>query len=76
MSDKSLFKSQEQHSRETLEPKYTYLRRVKTHDVASLLTCPLCNNICKEATTINQCNHTCKLIVKFVSYFTFVFVFF
>ncbi|KAF7142723.1 hypothetical protein RHSIM_Rhsim05G0010900 [Rhododendron simsii] len=36
-------------------------RRVLKARLAGLLTCPLCNGIFKEATTINECMHTCLM---------------
>lgn len=40
----------------------------------SLLTCPLCNDIFNEATTIIECWHTCKSTSKFVNQFLLNFV--
>lgn len=34
--------------------------KVKRETIATCMTCPLCNNLFKQATTISECLHTCK----------------
>ncbi|KAF7143490.1 hypothetical protein RHSIM_Rhsim05G0011400 [Rhododendron simsii] len=59
MDNSGLPKSQMRQSGEAV-PRAAF-RRVLKARLAGLLTCPLCNGIFKEATTINECMHTfCK----------------
>jgi hypothetical protein len=34
-------------------------------DLVSYITCRICNDIIKDATSINECMHTCKLSFSF-----------
>lgn len=71
MDNSGLPKAQVRQSGEAVP--HVASRRVLKARLAGLLTCPLCNGIFKEATTINECMHTCKFAIKFVnSYFAFV----
>ncbi|KAG5547072.1 hypothetical protein RHGRI_012937 [Rhododendron griersonianum] len=59
MDNSDLPKSQVRQSGEAVP--HVASRRVLKARLAGLLTCPLCNGIFKEATTINECMHTfCK----------------
>ena len=75
MDNHSLPKSPAQPSGLTQVPDNTY-RRIKAKKITRHLTCPLCENIFKEATTINECNHTCKLSEKFVYFHHYIFFLF
>ncbi|GFS43475.1 hypothetical protein Acr_00g0085360 [Actinidia rufa] len=57
MDNHNLPKSPAQPSGMTQVPDNTY-RRIKARKLTRHLTCPLCETIFKEATTINECNHT------------------
>lgn len=59
MDNSGLPKAQVRQSGEAVP--HVACRRVLKARLAGLLTCPLCNGIFKEATTINECMHTfCK----------------
>lgn len=36
--------------------------KVKREAIATCMTCPLCNKLLRDATTISECLHTCELI--------------
>lgn len=42
--------------------------KVRRDEIASCMTCPLCNNLFKEATTIIECLHTCEYFVFLLSF--------
>lgn len=37
--------------------------KVKRETIAACMTCPLCNNLFRDATTISECLHTCESLV-------------
>ncbi|KAK1309767.1 E3 ubiquitin protein ligase DRIP2 [Acorus calamus] len=37
--------------------------RVRRDALSACMTCPLCEKLLREATTISECLHTCQIIV-------------
>lgn len=40
------------------------LVKVKRDVIAACMTCPLCHNLFRDATTISECLHTCEFLVN------------
>ena len=47
--------------------------RVRREAIAACMTCPLCNKLLRDATTISECLHTCESLLTFLSLFLFKF---
>lgn len=47
--------------------------KVKRETIAACMTCPLCNKLLRDATTITECLHSCKSLSK-IAFLQFVFV--
>ena len=45
--------------------------RVRREAIAACMTCPLCNKLLRDATTISECLHTCESLLTFLSLFFF-----
>jgi hypothetical protein len=40
--------------------------KVQKERIAACMTCPLCNKLFREATTISECLHTCESLSRFL----------
>lgn len=53
---------------DTVRTTARHVVKVKRETLEACMTCPLCNSLLREATTISLCLHTCKLLY-FISCF-------